>query len=158
MLNSTTVTPGINTTASLSGVRAYPMLAADGFRLEATLLNRIATDGNILLSEVDMPDVSPAGSTVVVGLAAWNTSAPSWSAMLAGRNSGTRAGVLAWPQPTANYNIVNPPLLPGLTWDSVNQDFVLLPIPEPGTFALVGAAAVVLLMLRRRNRAAPNGA
>ena len=54
---------------------------------------------HIVLGEVDLP-VSPAGATVVLALAAWNTGDLSWGAMLANANQATRAGIVAFVQPT----------------------------------------------------------
>ncbi len=95
----TAVPAGINVAAGPgSGVAAYNALVGAGFKLEKTLAGTItvANQGVISLGEVDMPDVTPAGSKVVVGLAMWNTSAASFSAMLGSSDANTRAGVIAF--------------------------------------------------------------
>ena len=76
--------------------------------------------------------------------------------MLGGANANTRAGVIAFPNPVS----VSDPSLPlvpaALTgWD---RDLVMTAVPEPGTFALAGLGAGVLLDLRRRQRRQCRGA
>jgi len=154
-LNAAAVPAGINITpAAGSGQTAYAALKTAGFKLEATLpgLTTVAP-ASISVAQVNMPDVSPAGSTVVVGLAAWNTAATSWANMLATQDANTRAGVLAFLQPTANYNAQPAPTPSPLNMDSAGTDLVmtaLTSIPEPGTFALAGLGAAALLIFRRR--------
>jgi len=148
--NNTTSAAAINTAAALSGLNAYGMLASSGFTLEQTVFNQNMTvAGAFQLGVIKMADVSPAGSTVTIALAAWNTSDASWSAMLGNVTAATRAGVLAFSQPTTSW-LASPPGLPPATAWGVSQDLVMLPVPEPSTFALAGLGAAALLILRRR--------
>jgi uncharacterized protein (TIGR03382 family) len=146
-LNGTSILSGVNLSdAPGSGMLGYNAMVAAGFVLEATYAGQTGFEGYFELGEVDMPDVSPAGATVVVALAAWNTSAPSWSAMLANANQSTRAGIVAFVQPTWNFTVRNgvPAYL------TMSQDLVMTAVPEPGTFALAGLGWALLLLLRRR--------
>jgi hypothetical protein len=145
------VPAGINLTPGTgSGVTAFVHMAADGFKLEATFADQTMSVGTITIGEVDMPDVTPAGSTVVVALAAWNNSAASWSAMAASATGTTRTGVIAFLNPTANYSVPPAPTPPNITgWNSVS-DLVMTAIPEPDALALAGVGVVVVLLLRRR--------
>jgi len=147
MLNGTTIVPaGLNALALVNASSAYTQLTTDGFKLETTLAGKSANGGLLTLGEVHMADVAPAASSVVVALAAWNSAAASWSAAA----PTAHFGVIAFPQATANYNAVPPPVPAPLGWGAVSQDLVLMPIPEPSTFALVGLGAAALLIFRRR--------
>ncbi len=121
-LNATAVPT--NLPASGFAFDQYNALAALGFKLEATFSNRNNPlfPGSIILGEVDMPDVSLPGATVVLALAAWNTSAASWNAMLTSSDANTRAGVVVFVNRTSNYTlspVPPPPLLTGWTTDLV---------------------------------------
>jgi len=153
-LNAATIPSGVNVApAPGSGLNAYSAMKAAGFKLEKTLPGlHTSFPASVSFGEVDMPDVSPAGSSVVVGLAAWNTSAASWSAMLNSADANTRAGVIAFVNATANYTQSPAPPPPGITgWDtSAAADLVMMPVPEPSTLALAGLGAAALLIFRRR--------
>ena len=120
-------------------------MVAAGFAKEMTYANQTTSSpGEFNLWTVGMGDVSPAGATVVVALVAWNTSDPTWSAMLASANQATRAGVAAFLQPTVTPSLLGAPL-PAL---AMSQDLVLPAIPEPSALALAGLGGALLLLLR----------
>ena len=143
MLNSADLPAGLNLVASQSGVAAYQSLSALGFLREQTFVNQSMDQGQLNLGTPLLGD-APGGTTLVVALAAWNTSAPSWAAMLAGANASTRAGLIAFVQPVTDP--AGTPEVPAapLAW-GVNQDLVMLQVPEPGVLGLVGLGAALLL-------------
>jgi MYXO-CTERM domain-containing protein len=153
MANLASVPAGINLAPGPeSGVLGYSAMLGDGnFHLEKTYVAFTAAIGGANLGELDMADVTPGGATVVLALAAWNTAAASWNAMLSSANAGTRAGVLAFTQPTADFVHVTPPPTPkDLNWPNGVDLVMTLPVPEPGAFALAGLGAAALLSFRRR--------
>jgi hypothetical protein len=148
-LNGTSIPAGINLSgAPGSGVLGYAAMVAAGFLKEATYANEVANQGTFELGPVSMPNVTPAGATVVVALAAWNSSAPSWGAMLGNANQATRAGVVAFVQPTVPPEA--PPLVPPSL--AMSQDLVMTAIPEPPGLPLAGLGAMLLFLLCRRQR------
>jgi len=150
-LNGTTAATinAINTAALTSGAGAYALLAADGFKLEATLVGQSVSSGTITLGPVKMGDVSPAGSTVTIALAAWDSGSATWTAAVGG--GAKNAGVIAMSQPTTDYSISPNPPPSDMTWNGgMSQNLVMLPVPEPSTFALAGLGAAALLIFRRR--------
>ena len=101
-----------------------------------------------------MVDVTPAGSRVVLGLAVWNTSATSWAAMLSSCTGTTRAGVLAFPNPTSFPGVGFPPLIPvdiNAGWTAAGTDLVMTNVPEAGTLALAGLGVAAMSVSRRRS-------
>ena len=149
-LNTTTIPAGINLSPGRgSGILGYDATVAAGFVKERTFAGRTtAYPGAFVFGEVDMLHVAPAGATVVLALAAWNTGDASWSAMLANANAATRCGVVAFVQPTADLTVVGAPPSPkDLVMD---QDLVMCAIPEPTGPALAGLGAAVLLARRSR--------
>jgi hypothetical protein len=150
-LSGATVIPaGIN--GSLPYL-AYDMMVADGFTKEATFAHETMTvPGTFVLGEITLPNVTPAGSAVVLGLAVWDTSDLSWNAMLIGRGHAI-AGVIAFVNPTANPAGSGPPPVPAnLTgWTPGVGDLVMVtPLPEPSALALAGVGVAALFVLRRR--------
>jgi PEP-CTERM motif len=150
MLNGTNVPSNINSFNGVEGgiVSAYVNLAADGFRLEATYSGRTISSiesGNINLGQLNMPDVSPANSQVVLALVAWNNNAGSFSAMLSSYTGAPRTGMVPFVNPT--FTAPQPPVaLEGWTQD------LLMAIPEPSTFALAGLGSAAWLCLRAGRR------
>jgi hypothetical protein len=147
---ATSVPAGIDLPPAGSPALAYDDMVADGFKKEATFANQAMTiPGTFSLGEVTLADVTPAGSTVVLGLAVWNTSAPSWAAMLSGAGANATGGVIAFVNPTAYASSGPPPPPANLTgWNSVGD--LVMAVPEPSVLALAGAGVAALLILRRR--------
>jgi hypothetical protein len=131
-----------------NGVAGYDVMVADGFALENTWLNQTTTMYYITLGAVTMPDVTPAGGNVILGLAVWNTST-SFATMLA--TPGAHLGVIAFPQATISAGLANPGTPSDICagWLSLNggtgQPLVMTTVPEPGTLALAGLAVAALL-------------
>jgi hypothetical protein len=147
---ATTVPAGINLPpGSGRGIVAYFAMEADGFKKEATFADQTMLAGTFTLGQVTLPDVTPAGSTIVLALAVWNNSAPSWEAGTTRGNFQT--GVLAFLNPTANPATVPPSMPPALTgWTGGLGDLVLTASPEPDALALAGLGVATVLVLRRR--------
>jgi hypothetical protein len=123
-LNAYSIPPNLNTVAPLSPIAAYSLLAQDGFQLEQTFVSQTCNNGYFSLGEMVMGGAW-GDSTVVIVLAAWNTAAPSWNAMLAEADSNTRAGVIAWTQLTGDVFDTLPLSYGTGAW---NQDLVLMPV------------------------------
>lgn len=130
-------------------------MVPDGFKKEVSYVNKTMSQGEFELGQVLLPDVTPAGSTVVLALAVWNTAASSWAAMLSSANTNAAAGVLAFVNPTVAPTSGPPPVLASLPgWSSSVGDLVMTAlyanIPEPSTLSLVGLGAAALLLFRQR--------
>ena len=136
-LNAHSIPANLKTVASLSPISAYALLWSGGFQLEQTFVNQTCSDGTISLGEIDMWGAWE-NTTVVIVLAAWNTAAPNWRAMLAEADSNTRAGVVAWTQTTG---FVGDSLgwVPGT--DAWSQDLVLTPVASSPVSLPVGEQA-----------------
>ena len=108
-LNGTTIPAGINIpTTPGYAVAAYGTMVGSGFALERTWsVQNMPFAGIVQLGQVEMANVNPPGSTVVLALAVWNNSAPSWSAMLSSATSATRSGIIAFVNTTWNYEVPN---------------------------------------------------
>ena len=76
VLNGTNVPASIN---SANPLAAYAELAVDGFELEGSWNGQTMSDGTFGFGEVDLPDVQPPGSDVVLALAAWTGGAANWA-------------------------------------------------------------------------------
>ena len=148
LTGATSGPPGIDGVGALDG---YNAMAADGFRNEVTYANQTMFEGTFSLGTAHLLDVTPLGSTVVLGLAVWDTTASSWTAMLRTANGSTHAGVIAFLNPTlADIGYGVPPVTPALSgWTTGIGDLVMTTIPEPSMFALAALGAGILMMLRR---------
>jgi hypothetical protein len=135
-LNGTNTTDLVNAlNYGCNSSDGYALLVANGFHKEATYFNQTMREGTMTLGSCQMPDVSPAGSTVTLALVAWNGDAPSFAAVLNGSAAGTRAGIIAFLQPTAFSSMNLPPAVPApLAW-GVNLDLVLYPPERPPAIA-----------------------
>jgi len=158
-LNANVVPPGINQVNIFNIVDPTGFLESLeilGFRKEATFADQVMLfPGRIRLGELDMPAVAPAGASVVIALAMWDTAAPTFSdASVAFFNGKAAVGGLAFVNPTADYTAFPKPGPPALSgWTSPLVMGTYLEAPEPSTFALAGVGAAVWLSLRRhRNR------
>lgn len=122
-------------------------MLADGYALQATFTAQNMTNpGGFALGEIDMPGVSPAGSTEAMALVVWTGSGSSFG------SSSSLSGVITFMNPTADYTAVPHPTPPSLTgWGAYGQDLILV-VPEPNTFALAGLGATALLIFRRRKQ------
>jgi hypothetical protein len=123
---SSALVEAINSTPA--GLAAYNMLAADGFLLETTYVNDVMFEGSFSPSVCNMPDVSPAGSTVTLALVVWNSPAPSLMAALNMATPELRVGMVCFTQPTTNYDAVPLPQPPPLALDS---DVCMIPFGLP---------------------------
>ena len=143
-LNAAAVPPGINLGPSLgSGVAAYSAMQADGFVLQATFADVPMSSGRFDMGLVTLPTIT--GPEAVLALAVWDTSAPSWEAMLGGADSDTRAGVIAFVNPVTIFTI-NPgePAKP-TGW---TEDLVMTTIPEPSVLTVATLGGALLLLVR----------
>jgi hypothetical protein len=145
----TSVPAGIN---APDGV-GYYALPAEGFKLEGTYADQTMKDGTFSLGELTMPDVTPVGGKVALALAVWDTSAPSWAAMLSRATGSTLAGVLGFMTPTTTPGPINQPPVIGADigpgWTAAGMDLVMA-VPEPGMITLAGLGVAALLVFRRR--------
>ncbi len=139
----TTLLSGID---GLTGLQAYNAMVADGFTRLTEYDSQPMSDGFIHLGELTSYAMPP-GTVVVLGVVAWNT-----GTTYAALPSSAHLGVLAFPQYSVNLNEALPPLVPDLSagWNSVGEDLVMVPIPEPGALSLAALGLVALLIFERR--------
>ena len=128
VLKGTDIPAGLNLSpAAGSGILGYDAMRAAGFVKEATYTNWFtAGPGLFKLGPLFMPHAH-SGVTVILALAAWNSGAPSWSAMRADANQGTRAGIVVFQQPTMPL-LTNPGIPAPLAMD---RDLVLTAVSKP---------------------------
>jgi hypothetical protein len=122
---------------------AYPNLALDGYVLGGTFANKNMSVPGVIVAVGTAYCLNVPEGIGAVAVVAWNSSAPSFSAAVAG---GAKAGV---------YTLINefyvppgPPTTLGDGWGST--DLVMTTVPEPCAFALAGLGAAVLLIMSRR--------
>jgi len=136
-LNGSTIPTAINSNANPNdnNIAAYAALTTFGFTLEKSYTNKVITAGNagvFSLGELDMANVTPAASSVVLALVAWT--GPGTSFLTA-----TNAGVFAFVNPTTDYTqlpVGTPKNLTG--WTGANDLVMTKVVPEPATLALAG--------------------
>ena len=152
-LNGTTYDLSAINSKTDSPFEAYQQLTTDGFTLVATFGNTAVNAGGFSLGDLQIPGVTPGGSTMTMAIAAWEGTGSIFN--------GSRNGVLAFYQPTEDY-IANPTLAPpdltaaqsagGAPGGFSTTDLVLAQIPEPFSFALAGLGAAAFLIWRRRSK------
>jgi len=126
-LNSTTLPTGINNAATASD--AYAMLATDKFTLEKTFAGQTMSVGGFSLGTVTLTAPSPAGSSVVLALAVWNSSDATWAAAGVAKQNG---GVLAFVNPTIAPGAPNaPPPTPASLTGWTSGDLVMTAVTVP---------------------------
>jgi PEP-CTERM motif len=125
-------------------VSAYANLAADRYVLGGTFANKNMSVGTIAnVGTARFTNINPGPNAVAV--VAWNSSAPSFSAAVAG---GAKAGVYTFIN--GFYIGLPPPTTLGDGWGST--DLVMTTVPEPGTWALAGLCAAALLIMSRKKQ------
>lgn len=156
-LNAASVPSNVTSDSNLTttGLTAYNNLTSDGFTLAATYTDQNITAGNagaFSLGELDIPGITPAGSTEVFALVSWAENLDGSGTPSA--TFGGYGGVFAFLNPTANYTTPPPntPTPAFLTGWAGGNDLVMVPVsvPEPATLALASLGGLSLLALRRR--------
>jgi len=140
--------------ASLNGLSAdaaYAKLTTDGFTLATTFTGATIGTGGFALGNLQIPGITPAGSTATLAIAAWQGSGATFG-------SGNH-GVLSFYQPLVDYTAQPPPVPgdltaalsgPGTPGGFNTTDLALTAVPEPSSFALAGLGAAAMLIFRRR--------
>ena len=116
------------------------LACGDGCRAFAN--KNMSVPGVIVIVGIARCDNVPPGNGAVA-VVAWNSSAPSFSAAVAG---GAKAGVYTF----INWFDVPPGALSPLGDGWGSTDLVMTTVPGPPVFALAGLAAAALVVIRRR--------
>ncbi len=145
----TTLLNGIN---GLTGLQAYNAMVADGFKMVTEYDDQsMSSEGSIQLGQQTFFNL-PVGN-IVLGLVAWNT-----GTTFAALPATAHVGALAFPQYAVN-SLIDSPFAETLSagWNSVGEDLVMVPIPEPASLALLGLGVGVFLvpLWRRRQQRRP---
>jgi hypothetical protein len=144
--------PGnINNLSGVNASGAFANMISAGYILEKTFTGlTMSNPGVFSLSEVHMPDVSPAGSTTTIALVAWTGSGATFGTAV-GVVGGPMGGTITFANPTVDYTQQPAPTPPDLTgWNALGKDLIMSQVPEPSTFALAGLGAAALMAIRRR--------
>jgi len=147
----TTALGNINSAANATA--AYTALGAEGFKNEGEFNGTMSVGSFTGNPSFQLSDPAiAAGSSVVLGLAVWNSSATSWAAAAA--TAGTLGGAIAFVNPTVAPS-TPPPIGADINagWTTAGQNLAMTAItsvPEPGTLALAGLGVAAMLIFRRR--------
>jgi len=151
-MNGSSIPTGINNASSAQA--AYSAMTGDGFTLAQTFTSASVSSGTFSFGELDIAGVTPAAANAEFALVAWNNNtSANWGAAV---NGSAHGGVVAFENPTANYqtpppNTPTPPNFSG--WNTLGQNLImtqLTPSPEPTTIAFAALGLGSFLVARRR--------
>jgi hypothetical protein len=131
---------------SLNNVDAYTALTANGFTLQKTFTGVNVSAGSISLNQLNMP-APVVGPNVTLAFAMWTGAGSDYT-------SAAKSGVLAFYQPVVDFTATPAPTAKDLSASPNGfnaKDLVMVaPVPEPGSFALLGLGAAAMMIFRRR--------
>jgi hypothetical protein len=98
---------------------------------------------------INIPGVTPAGSTITMALAAWVGAHDTW---IAAGQANEHRGVVAFHTATVNYNLEPPPTPPDISagWTAAGVDLIMNAWPEPSSLSLMALGLGALLIRRRK--------